>query len=99
MLVSVYPLRVRGRRLKIEAARRQPPARGDLRTFQDRCHLVAVLEPTMPKDERLLPPMFDPKLVLISPQSIRLMGFEKVGRVTMPPPTCRNGCVRRGDGD
>ena len=67
MLVSVYPLRVRGRRLKIEAARRQPPARGDLRTFQDRCHLVAVLEPTMPKDERLLPPMFDPKLVLISP--------------------------------
>ncbi|MHB1678791.1 MAG: hypothetical protein ACYCSS_14895 [Sulfuriferula sp.] len=79
MLVSVYPLRVRGRRLKIEAAKRQVPVRGDLRTFQDRCHLVAVLEPDMPKDERALPPLYDPKLVLISPQSIRLMGFERVG--------------------
>ena len=67
MLVSVYPLRVRGRRLKIEAARRQVPAKVDLRTFQDRCHLVAVLEPAMPKDERAVPPLFDPKLVLISP--------------------------------
>ncbi|MDA8246901.1 hypothetical protein [Acidithiobacillus sp.] len=67
MLASVYPLRVRGRRLKIEAARRQVPAKGDLRTYQDRCHLVAVLEPAMPKDERALPPLFDPKLVLISP--------------------------------
>ena len=67
MLASVYPLRVRGRRLKIEAARRQVPAKVDLRTFQDRCHLVAVLEPAMPKDERALPPLFDPKLVLISP--------------------------------
>ena len=67
MLVSVYPLRVRGRRLKIEASRRQVPAKGDLRTYQDRCHLVAVLEPAMPKDERALPPLFDPKLVLISP--------------------------------
>ena len=51
MLVSVYPLRVRGRRLKIEAAKRQVPVRGDLRTYQDRCHLVAVLESAMPKDE------------------------------------------------
>ena len=67
MLVSVYPLRVRGRRLKIEAAKRQVPAKGDLRTYQERCHLVAVLEPAMPKDERALPPLFDPKLVLISP--------------------------------
>ena len=33
MLVSVYPLRVRGRRLKIEAARRQVPAKVDLRTL------------------------------------------------------------------
>ena len=51
MWVSIYPLRVCGRRLKIEAAKRQVPVRGDLRTYQDRCHLVAVLESAMPKDE------------------------------------------------
>ena len=38
-----------------------------------------MLEPSMPKDERLLPPLYNPKLVVISPQSIRLMGFERVG--------------------
>lgn len=32
-----------------------------------------------------------------SSQSIRLMGFEKVGMVRMPPPICRNGCVRQAD--
>lgn len=79
MLVSVYPLRVRGRRLKIEAAKRQVPVKGDLRTYQDRCHMVAVLEPDMPKDGRPLPPLYEPKLVLISPQALRLMGFECVG--------------------
>ena len=33
----------------------------------------------MPRDSRPLPPLYDPKLVLISPQSIRLMGLEKAG--------------------
>ena len=75
MLVSVYPLRVRGRRLKIEAARRQDPAKGDLRNFQERCHLVDVLEPAMPKDERALPPLLDPKLVLISPAGCKPAGY------------------------
>ena len=67
MLVSVYPLRVRGRRLKIEVAKRQVPVKGDLRTYQDLCHMVAVLEPALPRDARPLPPLYDPKLVLISP--------------------------------
>ena len=79
MLVSVYPLRVRGRRLKADAVKRQTPARGDLRTCQQQCYLVATLELDMPLDARPLPPLYDPRLVLISPQSMRLMGFEKVG--------------------
>ena len=79
MLVSVYPLRVRGRRLKADTIKRQTPVRGDLRTYQQQCHLVATLEPALPRDARPLPPLYDPKLVLISPQSIRLMGFEKMG--------------------
>ena len=66
MLVSVYPLRVRGRRLKAEAIKRQTPVRGDLRTYQQQCHLVAALEPALPLDARPLPPLYDPKLVLIS---------------------------------
>lgn len=79
MLVSVYPLRVRGRRLKADAVKRQTPVCGDLRTCQQQCHLVATLELDMPLDARPLPPLYDPRLVLISPQSMRLMGFEKVG--------------------
>ncbi len=79
MLVSVYPLRVLGRRRGMDTVMRQTSAKGDLRTYQDRCHLVAVLEPAMPADAKSLPPLFDPRPVLISPQSLRLMGFEKVG--------------------
>ncbi len=37
--------------------KRVSEARGDLRTYRDRCHMVAVLEPVMPKDERALPPL------------------------------------------
>ena len=55
MLVSVYPLRVRGRRLKADAIKRQTPVRGDLRTYQQQCHLVAALEPALPRDARPLP--------------------------------------------
>ena len=65
MLPSVYPRRVRGRRLKIQPARRQPAAPAALRSFQDRCHLVAVMGPAMPMDLRTLPALFNPKLVLI----------------------------------
>ena len=62
----------------------QPLTQGDLRSFQDRCHLDAVLEPTMPKDERALPPLYDSKLVLMSPTGCKpavdtLDGFREGG--------------------
>ena len=79
MLVSVYLLRVRGRRLKAETVKQQKPARGDLRTFRDRGHMVAVLEPSMPRGPQVLSPLYEPRLVLISPQALRLMGFECIG--------------------
>ncbi|BDB13322.1 hypothetical protein [Acidithiobacillus ferrooxidans] len=79
MLVSVHTLRVRGRRIGKSEIPRAAPTQGDLRTHYQGVILVATLEPALPRDSRPLPPLYDPRIMLISPQAIRLMGFEKVG--------------------
>jgi hypothetical protein len=82
MLLKVSPLRHGGRRLAWRAVRNRPSFSGDLVTFVREIKGELVVVATVanrdsPSQDSPLPELYQPVLVWISPQALRLRGFER----------------------
>jgi hypothetical protein len=82
MLFKVSPLRNRGRRLPWRDVVNGPHYVGQLTTHTTEIdgerYYVATLRPMEPKQDALLPELYEPVLVACSILAFRLRGFERV---------------------
>jgi hypothetical protein len=82
MKFTVYLLRRRGVRLAWREVRNGPRHTGQLTSYRvdkaGESFNVAALSPDDPQAERLVPDLFEPVLIGLSPLALRLRGFERI---------------------